>query len=95
VEDFVGAKFYYPHALAAGNQCFQIREKMLEWTSTVLSTFHTVSVPYTSALSLASLRSVVMLTTSQHLFLSNDVGDVMLTKSSALNPLKQSKPSDF
>jgi len=36
-EDFVGAKFYCPHALADGNQCIQIREKMLEFSSTVLS----------------------------------------------------------
>jgi len=37
LEDFVGAKFYCPHALADGNQCIQIREKMLK-SSTVLST---------------------------------------------------------
>jgi len=36
-EDFVGAKFYCPHALADGNQHIQIREKMLEFSSTVLS----------------------------------------------------------
>ena len=33
--DFVGAKFYCPHALADGNQCIQIREKTLEFSSTV------------------------------------------------------------
>ena len=37
LEDFVGAKFYCPHALADGNQHIQIREKMLEFSSTVLS----------------------------------------------------------
>jgi len=37
LEDFVGAKFYCPHALADGNQCIRIREKMLEFPSTVLS----------------------------------------------------------
>jgi len=36
--DFVGAKLYCPHALADGNQRIQIREKMLEFSSTVLST---------------------------------------------------------
>ena len=36
-EDFVGAQFYCPHALADGNQCIPIREKTLEF-STVLST---------------------------------------------------------
>jgi len=35
--DFVGAKFYIPHALADGNQRIRIREKTLEF-STVLST---------------------------------------------------------
>jgi len=39
VEDFVGAKFYWClHALADGNQRIQIREKTLEFSSTVLST---------------------------------------------------------
>jgi len=38
VEDFVGAKFYCLHALADSNQCIQITEKMLEFSSTVLST---------------------------------------------------------
>ena len=37
LEDFVGAKFYCLHALADGNQHIQIREKMLEFSSTVLS----------------------------------------------------------
>jgi len=37
LEDFVGEKFYCPHALADGNQCIQIREKTLK-SSTVLST---------------------------------------------------------
>jgi len=34
----VGAKFYCPHALADGNQRIRIRQKMLEFSSTVLST---------------------------------------------------------
>jgi len=38
MEDFVGAKFYCPHALAGGNQHIRIMEKMLEVSSTVLST---------------------------------------------------------
>jgi len=35
---FVGAKFYWPHALADGNQRIWIREKTLEFSSTVLYT---------------------------------------------------------
>jgi len=35
---FCCAKFYCPYALTDGNQCIQIREKMLEFSSTVLST---------------------------------------------------------
>jgi len=38
LEDFVGAKFSCPHALTHGNQHIQIREKMLEFSSSVLST---------------------------------------------------------
>jgi len=38
LEDFVGAKFYCLHALADSNQCTGIREKTLEFSSTVLST---------------------------------------------------------
>jgi len=34
---FVGAKFYCPHVLADSNQCIRIREKTLEFSSTVLS----------------------------------------------------------
>jgi len=42
VDDFVGAKFYYPHALADGNQHIWIREK----TGALLnSIIYTVSVP--------------------------------------------------
>jgi len=37
-EDFVGAKFYCPHALVDGNQCIRIRENTLEFSSTALST---------------------------------------------------------
>ena len=36
--DFVGATFYCLHALADGNQRIRIREKTLEFSSTVLST---------------------------------------------------------
>jgi len=46
VQDFVGAKFYCPHALAGGHQCIQIRKKMLEFFSTVLATLS----PYLSKL---------------------------------------------
>jgi len=35
MEDFVGAKFYYPHTLADSNYHIQIRETMLEFSSTV------------------------------------------------------------
>jgi len=38
VEDFVGAKFYCPYALADGNQYIRIRAKTLVFSSTVLST---------------------------------------------------------
>jgi len=38
LEDFVGAKFYCPYAVADGNQHIQIREKTLEFSSAVLST---------------------------------------------------------
>jgi len=36
LEDFVDAKFYCLHALADGNQHSWIREKMLEFSSTVM-----------------------------------------------------------
>jgi len=38
LENFVGAKFYCPYVLADGNQRIWIRDKMLEFFSTVLST---------------------------------------------------------
>jgi len=38
MEDFVAAKFYCLHGLADGNQCIQIGEKTLEFSSTVLHT---------------------------------------------------------
>jgi len=38
LEDFVGAKFYCLYTLADSNKCIQIREKTLEFSSTVLST---------------------------------------------------------
>jgi len=37
LKDFVSAKFYCPHALADDNQRIRIREKTLEFSSTVLS----------------------------------------------------------
>jgi len=37
MDDFVGAKFYCPRATDDGNQRIQIREKMLEFASTVLA----------------------------------------------------------
>jgi len=36
MEDFVGAKFYCPHALADGNQHIRVREETLKFSSTVL-----------------------------------------------------------
>jgi len=36
--DFVGAKFYCPHALANGNYHIQIRAKMMQFHSAVLPT---------------------------------------------------------
>jgi len=38
LEDFVGTKFYCPYILAGGSQCIQIREKMLQFSSTLLPT---------------------------------------------------------
>jgi len=38
LEDSVDAKFYCPHALADGTQCIRIRDKTLQFSSTVLST---------------------------------------------------------
>jgi len=38
LEDFVGAKFYCPHALADGNQNIRIMQKTLEFSPAVLST---------------------------------------------------------
>jgi len=45
IRDFVGATFYCPHALADGKQRIRIREKTLEFSSTLLCVIHTVSVP--------------------------------------------------
>ena len=36
LEDLVGAKFYCPHAVSDGNQRIRIRQKTLEFSSTVL-----------------------------------------------------------
>ena len=47
-EDFVGAKFYCLHALADDNYCIRIRDKMLEFSSTVLSTPSPYRVQYTT-----------------------------------------------
>ena len=38
LEDFVGAKFYCPHAVADGSQRILIMENTMEFYSTVLST---------------------------------------------------------
>ena len=38
LEDFASAKFYCPYGLADGNLCIWIREKTLEFSSTLLST---------------------------------------------------------
>jgi len=43
-EDFVGAKFYGPHARADDSQRIGITEKMLEFSSTGLSTSPSCSV---------------------------------------------------
>jgi len=45
LEDFVGAKFYCLHALADGSQRIRIREKTLDFSSTVI---YAVSVPSVS-----------------------------------------------
>jgi len=45
LEDFVGAKFYCLHALADGSPHIQIREKTLDFSSTVI---YAVSVPSVS-----------------------------------------------
>ena len=49
----VGAKFYFPQAIAAGNQRIRIREKTLEFSSTVLSTL----APYHCLLAYCQLNS--------------------------------------
>ena len=49
----VGAKFYFPQATAAGNQRIRIREKTLEFSSTVLSTL----APYHCLLAYCQLNS--------------------------------------
>ena len=41
------AKFYYPHALADGDHRIRIMEKMLEFSSTVLSTLSLYLLIYT------------------------------------------------
>ena len=41
MENFVGTKFYCPHAFADGNQCSRIREKTFEFFSIVLPTMCT------------------------------------------------------
>ena len=45
LRDFVGAKFYCPHALADGNQRILIGEKTLEFSSKVLSTLSAYVMP--------------------------------------------------
>ena len=50
LEDFVGAKFYYPHVFADGNQRIWIREKMLQFSSAVLVWYGMVYVDLYSAI---------------------------------------------
>jgi len=49
LKDFIGAKFYCPHALANSNQCTGIWEKTLEF-STVLSTLSPYHTCHSSSL---------------------------------------------
>jgi len=44
MENFVGAKFYCTHALADGNQHLRIREKTLEFSSSVINTVSVTDV---------------------------------------------------
>jgi len=53
MDDIVGAKFYCPRALANSNRHIEIREKMLEFSSTVLSTLS----PFTIQISITRLHN--------------------------------------
>ena len=44
LDGFVGAKIYYPHAIADGNHFTWIRGKMLEFSSVVILTL--ISIPF-------------------------------------------------
>ena len=59
LEDFAGAKFYCPHALADGNQRIRIREKTLEFSSTVLSTLppYVYALPFNSTFNIDGQHS--------------------------------------
>ena len=51
LEDFVGAKFYSPHALAGSNRCTRIKENLLLESRVLLNNFmYTVFVPWNSHL---------------------------------------------
>jgi len=52
-KDFVGVEFYCPQALADGNQGILVREKTLEFSSTVLSTLF----PYLNIMQQINVRS--------------------------------------
>ena len=62
LQDFVGAKFYWPHALAEGKQCIRIGERMLEFSSTVLSTLS----PYHIVLNATEYKKSDRLWTTVH-----------------------------
>jgi len=59
LDDFVGAKFYCPHVFADGNHRIRIREKSLEFTTTVSSTLS----PYP-----IQTRSINTANFNQHIF---------------------------
>jgi len=55
-----GAKFYCPHTLANGNLCIQIKENMLEFSSTMLpasspTTFTEISNTYLVAITVTRM----------------------------------------
>ena len=51
LEDFVGAKFYSPHALAGSNRCTRIKQNLLLESRVLLNNFmYTVFVPWNSHL---------------------------------------------
>jgi len=76
LEDVVGGKFYCPHALADGNQRIRIREKTLEFSSTVLSTLSPYRIHAKSKYGVRALRSTDVATAS-----NDDRRRVLLTQS--------------